>query len=322
MTSLNYHQRFKGSLNPIRELFQISLPNSISFDKSLFNEFPINQNSFFHEESLKLLQRSPINSNKTTTKDSLTVPFKKKRKTRNAKKKSRDSDQSFNSSPNQQTILNRSAGSAFDFPNTFQNYHFFSSNDPFYIGWDKNLRKFILTSRFLSRTSSLNKKITSPPNFSQTNQQSSLVVPQSVSQKDGKKRNRNKKSQKKLDKKIEPNIYKSYSSWPFSNYELNNFIEIPYSTMYESSFNILNNHFKTFSNLNSSDDIDKRTLFALYTYKLNDSKNKLSVYQLPQNIYKLEMKPTFSQDIFGPFQNSWTWPGSFNFSQEYFFSKP
>ncbi len=63
MMSLNYQQRFKGSLKPVRELFQITLPNSINensvvdgsprFDKALFNEFPINQNSFFHEELSK-----------------------------------------------------------------------------------------------------------------------------------------------------------------------------------------------------------------------------------------------------------------------------
>ena len=133
MMSLNYHQRFKGSLKPVRELFQIASPNSISesfptethqivdgsprFDKSLFNEFPINQNSFFHEE---------------------------------LSKKSR---------PMASQGLDLSASSRTTRGAEPQISNLFGSNDPFYVGWDKNLRKFILTSRFLSRPGSLNEQV-------------------------------------------------------------------------------------------------------------------------------------------------------------------
>nr|UIB38815.1 hypothetical protein RF1 [Trentepohlia sp. YN1242] len=248
MSSLNYHQRFKGTLKPVSELFQISLPNSISFDKSLFNEFSINQNSFFHEESLKNV------SSKTNSKE------------------------------------------------TSQIYNLFGSNNPFYVGWDKNLRKFILTSRFLPRPSSLAEQVS-------TNQTKTVPRDQSL------------KQDLKNDKKIRSNqfnLYRTYSSWPFFKSQLTNPIERPYSVMYENYFNILNKNLKIFPNININ-NIDKKSLSFLFTYSLTDPKNKKLVSQLPQNIYKLSMQPTSSQDIFGPFQNTWSWPGSSIFSREYFF---
>ena len=135
MMSLNYHQRFKGSLNPIRELFQISSPNSFStvpidkapnFDKSLFNEFSMHQNSFFHEES------------------SLNPSF---RPSGPAKMNSKTAQ-----------IEKGSAREPKEHSQRERIYNLFGSSDPFYVGWDKNLRKFILTSRFLSRTGSLNEQ--------------------------------------------------------------------------------------------------------------------------------------------------------------------
>ena len=254
--SLNYHQRFKGSLNPIRELFQISLPNSISFDKSLFNEFPINQNSFFHEESWK------------NSSDKIHGPSE---------------------------ISRGNSGGNFRGTGAFNEqreriYNLFGSNDPFYIGWDKNLRKFILTSRFLSRTGSLNEQI-------RTDQTSSDI-----------------------GKSNQSNVYRTYSSWPFFKSQLVNSIERPYSIMYENYNNILNKKLRTFKNVNIS-NVEKSSLTVLYTYSLADSKNSKRVSQLPQNIYKIPMQPTSSQDIFEPLQNTWIWPGSSLFSKEYFLQK-
>ena len=298
MTSLNYHQRFKGSLKPVRELFQISLPNSISFDKSLFNEFPINQNSFLHEELSKTSKNSPqffgtggnpsnISHEKTKNKVHSKEAFQ-----------GRGSEKSVGLHQGSQTDgvnPTLSANSRAIQGSEPQIYNLFGSNDPFYVGWDKNLRKFILTSRFLSRPGSLNEQI-------QTDQTKTL-------------------SETKSDKKSRRNqfnFYRTYSSWPFFKHQLTNSIERPYSVMYENYFNILNKNLKIFQNININ-NIDKKSLSFLYTYSLTDPKNKKLVSQLPQNIYKVAMQPTSSQDIFGPLQNTWTWPGSSIFSREYFF---
>ena len=133
---------------------------------------------------------------------------------------------------------------------------------------------------------------------------------------------KNQDTETKLSKKTrtsrQSNLYRTYSSWPFFKHQLTNSIERPYSVMYENYFNILNKKLRNFQNININ-NIDKKSLSFLYTYSLTDPKNKKLVSQLPQNIYKVAMQPTSSQDIFGPTQNTWTWPGSEMFSREYFF---
>lgn len=334
MTSLNYHQRFKGSLKPIRELFQISLPNSISFDKSLFNEFNLNQNSFFHEE---LSKNTPYKRNVQLNELNWTLPFQ------------RDQREKI--------------------------YHFFGSNDPFYVGWDRNLRKFVLTSRFLSRSGSLHEQLwtaqtktlpksilemdnwknqvkqTSPSTKTRVSSKTSQILPyneqnsEDYNWKDPLENSKfNEFERFPLDSSNESSIwensinnqlnqrpsrdsqkwayestpYWTYTSWPFFRHQLTNSIERPYSVMYENYFNILNKNLKNFQNIDLN-NIDKKSFSSLYTYSLTNPKKKKLVSQLPQNIYKSAMQPTSSQDIFGPFQQTFSWPGSSIFSREYFF---
>nr|UIB38918.1 hypothetical chloroplast RF1 [Trentepohlia sp. YN1317] len=338
MTSLNYHQRFKGSLKPIRELFQISLPNSISFDKSLFNEFAINHNSFFHEElSKNQSSKTRVFASKDPSRTSSPlhtvdqhdneiqdrVGGLKNQKIRNESLQSKTRAPKENFNDDQRERIS----------------NLFGSNDPFYVGWDKNLRKFILTSRFLSRPSSLNEQIqipetkTLPSSKDQTSVSfQSEILPKSSKANSVREPQFDENSEKKTGhKKIRDNqfnLYRTYASWPFFRHQsllvpskdgmLPKTTERLYSFMYENYFNILNKNLRTFHNINLN-NIDKKSLSFLYTYSLTDPKNKKLVSQLPQNIYKLAMQPTSSQDLFGPFQNSWTWPGSSFFSREYLF---
>uniref|UniRef100_UPI003001E06C hypothetical protein RF1 n=1 Tax=Cephaleuros diffusus TaxID=1519597 RepID=UPI003001E06C len=275
MTSSNYHQRFKGTLKPMRELFNISLPSSpnnerfqtneepgrlgwhssiqetkkTDFDKLLFNEFPIDKNWFIHEESLSL---PSFPSKSQISKERPSKPVLSERSDTKIRKKKRLAKKALSSS----------------IRDTNQIYNFFGSNNPFYVGWDKKSRKFILTSLKERKT---------PGSFSSF-------------------------------------VYKKYSCSQVNF--ISPPIQRPHSIMYEHYLNVLNKKLRIFPNININ-NIDKKAFLYLYTYSLGNSKKLVS--QLPQNSYKLFMQPTSSQDIFGPFQNTWTWPGSSVFLREYFF---
>ena len=187
MTSMNYRQQFKGTLKTVKQLFAISLPQSISgfsnaqdeqnpfkysarnyeitsketnqptnafleptgrtepveksykYDKYLFNEYAYPKNEFLHEEGRGFTNRK---SNTTHLRES---------HVQNSTLAPTGTNERMSSNESTGSRGYRGIGLA-----TKNIYSMFGSNDPFYVGWDQNLRKFVLTSRILSRSSALN----------------------------------------------------------------------------------------------------------------------------------------------------------------------
>ena len=197
MTSMNYRQQFKGTLKTVKQLFAISLPESVpafsnaqyeqnpdsnrnykvssqrpnqsidafskstgerepveksyKYDKYLFNEYAYPKNEFLHEEG------RGFNNRKSNLRES---PYQN------------STGRKGNITSNEPVGSRGYRGIGLATKNI---YNLFGSNDPFYVGWDQNLRKFVLTSRILSRSSALNYNVSNPKlNLDQNQKQKQL----------------------------------------------------------------------------------------------------------------------------------------------------
>ena len=228
----------------------------------------------------------------------------------------------------------------------------FGSNDPFYVGWDQNLRKFVLTSRMLSRSKSLNyNTINSKPDVDQNlesgppsrrggEKKSSSYLPiysrrwpypeggtsfgstptQAIKSETVKNDLKRLEEKKRNVKQPSVHLYRPYTSWPFFKHQLKNLPNRPYFVLYENYLNVLNKRIHLFSNININ-DIDTKSLTFLYSYSFNNNVKK-SVSQLPINIYKQSMRPSSLENLFTPTSNSrssFLWPGSVMPAWEYYF---
>lgn len=380
LTSMNYRQQFKGTLKTVKQLFAISLPESVEgplfkdgsgpskadyhmyqasspgtlsddlmlmtnqtskdlppmvktgpdslplveksykYDKYLFNEYAYSKNEFLHEEAKnrKLPARKDMVAKDPARKESY------RSLTSASGSTGRDKLLKDNYFSHPKSAI-RSASKTI--------YNMFGSNDPFYVGWDENLRKFILTSRILSRSNALNylseSRVQKPEHIKKNSVRGAL--PQN---------NNGEKNTKKVissaeqpiflaansGQKIDINkpksihIYRPYTSWPFFKHELKNGLNRPYLVGYENYLNILNKRIHLFRNININ-DIDTKSLTFLYSYSFNNNVKKY-VSQLPINLYKQAMKPSSLENLFTPNSNarsSFLWPGSVRPAWEYYF---
>ena len=300
----------------------------LSYDKYLFNEYPYNKNSFLHEEdekesdetSLSLSQDQPSDSLKEETfelfwSDSA-IKKSKTKKSNLVKKSTFKPDDNFMT---QTTDFNKT---------TSDNIHdMFGFNNPFYVGWDQDLRKFILTSRILPRTSSLTKEIEtddslikSYPNY--TKDKDPLI------EKYGKDDEKYKDYSSLVNqpKNNKTKFYQFYSSWPFLKHQLENSEDRSYSVLYADREHIENNKLQCFKFDNDSvNNLNTQSLTTLYDYYFqlphSYKSKKREIQKLPINIYKRYMVHTSHQSLFTPTSNSFLWPGSTKPDFEIFFSE-
>ena len=373
MTSMNYRQQFKGTLKTVKQLFAISLPSkgslssnslqkpinslgtvtdpiekSYKYDKYLFNEYTYPKNEFLHEEAKnrKLPPTKFSLSNQSALSRDSILP-----RPRSAEKDRQSiSPQLSSGNPKTNFIARteRQQNEGGIRSATKNIYNMFGSNDPFYVGWDQNLRKFVLTSRILTRASALNmqdeffdsKKVasknkqTSSSVLADKDQKARIAqtptvqnrtqVPPDVlrqTKRSGEPQNESTTVSNKVNSQQKSvHIYRPYTSWPFFKHQLKNLPNRPYFVLYENYLNILNKRIHLFRNININ-DIDTKSLTYLYSYFF-PPREKRYVSQLPINLYKQAMRPSSSENLFTPTSNarsSFLWPGSTMPAWEYYF---
>nr|YP_009667507.1 hypothetical chloroplast RF1 [Trentepohlia odorata]QCW57810.1 hypothetical chloroplast RF1 [Trentepohlia odorata] len=352
----------------------------LSYDKSLFNEYDYNEDSFLHEEA------KIINS-----KNNLWSPSIDKK---SIKEENKFIDEHKKNSSNDQIYRDPKAGSKSltgipffhgekdsSIPMQNQDYHnslvrsvpddhrqrqnindfikmnkkFKESTNPFYVGWDKKLRKFILTSRIIHRPYYLTQQIDN-----NENKQLSLTAKQSFAKPLDSKQieyssdiffpprfalkmqsggvNNSKALQKTTTqastKVSKPHYTEYYSSWPFMGEKITSFKSNKYSGLYtnrrfisDNPKNQLSKNLQTYYYENfpyveilSGGMIEDYTeIFDYYYYKNSNSiKQIFPRLYMPNNILKYFSPLTNSkQTILSPTSSTFLWSGTEDISSNY-----
>ena len=350
MTSLNYRQQFKGSYQKVRQLFKISLINK----KQVYSQFENNKvrdlsTSQTKKQNSELFKQNFFNNSSNHVESANSEKISAKSDSRNPrnsgqpnffskkfnkiKVEKEDPILSFekslfneypydeNSFLHEEVLLDEN-----DIKNeqyldeaTLDIYDIFGSNDPFYVGWDKNLRKFVLTSRILFRPNSLLKEKTT--NDSSLKPYSENRIRQSenfLHQEEEEETELDKNeiySQLFFDQRQnkKPQFYQFYSSWPFFRHQLKNSKYRPYSVLYENATNIADKNLKICDSINHDITDDQWNLLKqFYDFNFVEKKeNKSKASQTPIYLYKQILKPKRRQvQFFTPTQRSFSWPGS------------
>ena len=321
-------------------------PIIYKYDKYLFNEYAYPRNEFLHEEGRSIALKGT--GKKVNRKLSTSLHSSNERETGknvSGQKKERTS-LLVGKDPGSFTHMGREGyrgnPSTLFSSSTRTIYNLFGSNDPFYVGWDQNSRRFVLTSRVLTRSSALNRQIRQLEtvktgkqkvvNKNRTNRtdiqdKASLdrIPRQGIRGFGGSTNDKGNSSDVQTLTDGSKNqrlvhIYRPYTSWPFFKHQLKNLPYRPYFVLYENYLNILNKRVHLFSNINSN-DIDTKSLTFLYSYSFNNNVKKY-VSQLPINLYKQAMRPTSLENLFTPISNArsnFLWPGSIRPAWEYYF---
>ena len=195
------------------------------------------------------------------------------------------------------------------------------STNPFYVGWDKNSRKFILTSRIIHRPYYLTQQIKNSENL-QFNQPD--LENQSIN------------SSKQLDNGSfsKPQMTEYYSSWPFMGEKITSIKSNKYSGLYTNRRFISDNpknkpgnnlqkyyyeNFPYVEFLPAEMVQDYAELFDYYYYK-----NKNSIKQIfprlymPNNILKFYAPAAnYKQTLLSPTSSTFLWSGTQDISSNY-----
>lgn len=291
----------------------------LSYDKSLFNEYDYNEENFLHEEA-KIISSKNNLSNPTTSLNT------------SKSNQSFDSNKSFD----QQDIR--------DFIK--MNKKIKESTNPFYVGWDQKLRKFILTSRIIHRPYYLTQQIENSENsqFTQSdfNKQTGLLAKikkwlptNQKTFKTSESLSKNDSQQTNFSKGVsKPQMTEYYSSWPFMGEKITSVQSNKYSGLYTNRRFISDNpknkpgknlqtyYYENFPYVEILPyDLvqDYTELFDYYYYKNYDSiKQIFPRLYMPSNILKFYARGTnYKQTMLSPTSSTFLWSGTEDISSNY-----